>query len=128
LVYIEPGMPEESKDEIGTSAEASKATIDAGAEPADIGGQRIAQVLLDIAMAPLLRIQIGGIGREPMYLDLRMRPHILFDHRSAVGVEPVPDNDEGTRYVALKVTEGDHHVVSADGLLEMSLVNATRQG
>jgi hypothetical protein len=27
---MEPGMPEEAKDEIGTSAEASKATINAG--------------------------------------------------------------------------------------------------
>jgi hypothetical protein len=128
LVYIEPGMPEESKDEIGTSAEASKAAIDSGAEPADISGQRIAQVLLDVAMAPLLGIQIGGIGREPMHLDLRMRPHILFDHRSAVGVEPVPDNHEGAGDVALNVTEGDDPVVSADGMRDMSLVNATRHG
>jgi hypothetical protein len=39
---MEPGMVEESKDEIGTSAEASNAAIDPGAEFADIGGQRIA--------------------------------------------------------------------------------------
>jgi hypothetical protein len=63
-----------------------------------------------------------------MHLDLRMRPHILVDHRSAVGVEPVPDNNEGAGYVALKVTEGDDHVVSADDMLEMSLVNAARRG
>jgi hypothetical protein len=121
-------MPEEAEDEIGTSAEASNAAIDPGAECADIGRQRITQVLLDVTMAPLLGIQIGGIGREPMHLDLRMRPYIRFDHRSAVGVEPVPDDDEGARNMALKVTEGDHHVVSADGTLEMPLVNAARQG
>jgi hypothetical protein len=121
-------MPEESKDEIGTSAEASKAAIDSGAETADPGGQRVAQVLLDVAMASLLGIQIGGIGREPMHLDLRVCPHILFDHCSAVGVEPVPDNDEGARYVALKVAESHHHIVSADGMREMALVDATRQG
>jgi hypothetical protein len=39
---MEPGMSEESEDEIGTSAEASKAAIDPGAEFADIGGQRMA--------------------------------------------------------------------------------------
>jgi hypothetical protein len=118
-------MPEEPKDEIGTSTEASKAAIDAGAEPAEPSGQRMAQVLLDIAMAPLLGIQIGGIGWEPMHLNLRMCPHILFDHHSAVGVELVPDDDQRTRYVALKVTEGDHHIISADGMLEMSLVDTT---
>ncbi len=123
---MKSGMPEESEDEIGTLAEASKAAIDPGAEFADIGRQRMAQVLLDMAMAPLLGIQIGGIGWEPMHLDLRMCPHILFAHRSAVGVEPVPDNDQRTRYVVLKVTEGDHHIISADGMLKMSLVDATR--
>jgi hypothetical protein len=39
---MEPGVLEESKDEIGTSAEASKASIDPGAEFADIGRQRMA--------------------------------------------------------------------------------------
>jgi hypothetical protein len=63
-----------------------------------------------------------------MHLDRRMRPDIFFDHRSAMGVEPVPDDDEGARNMALKVTEGGHHVVSADGTREMSLVNAARQG
>ena len=125
---MEPGVWEESKDEIGTSAEASKAAIDPGAEFADIGGQRMAEVLLDVAMAPLLGIQLGGRGREPMHLDLRMRPDLCFDHRSAVGVEPVPDDEEGARHMALNVTEGDHHVVSADGPREMSRVNAARQG
>ncbi len=121
-------MPEESEDEIGTSAEASKAAIHPCTEIADAAGQSIAQVLLDVAMAPLLGVQIGGIGRQPVHLDLRMRPDLCFDHRRAVGVEPVPDDDEGARNMALKVTEGDHHVVSADGTLEMSLVNAARQG
>jgi hypothetical protein len=39
---MEPGMSEEAKDEIGTSAEASQAAIDPGAEFADSGGQRMA--------------------------------------------------------------------------------------
>ena len=47
-------MPEEAKDEIGTSAKTSTATMDSGTERADIGGQRMAPVLLDVAMAPLL--------------------------------------------------------------------------
>jgi hypothetical protein len=66
-------MLEESQDEIRTSAEAGKATIDSGAELAGTGGLRIAQILLDIAVAPLLGIQIWGIGRKPVHLDFRMR-------------------------------------------------------
>lgn len=53
-------MPEESNDEIRTSAQAGKAAIDSGAKLADTGGLSIAQVLLDIAMTPLLGIQIWG--------------------------------------------------------------------
>jgi hypothetical protein len=58
LVDIEPGMPEESADESRTSAEASKAAIDSSAEIADTGGLSLAQVRLDMAMKPLLGIQI----------------------------------------------------------------------
>jgi tellurite resistance protein len=39
---METGMPEESKDEIRTSAEASKAAIDLSAEVADADGRSIA--------------------------------------------------------------------------------------
>jgi hypothetical protein len=59
---MQSGMAEESQDEIWTPAEASQAPIDPGAEIADTGGQRIAQVLLDIAMAPLLGIRICSGG------------------------------------------------------------------
>jgi hypothetical protein len=121
-------MPEESEDEIGAPAEASKAAINSCAEIADTARQSIAQVLLDIAMAPLLRIQIGGIGRQSVHLDLRVHTKILFDHHGAMGVEPVPDNDEGAGNVALEVTEGGHPIISAESMREMSLVDTAGQG
>jgi hypothetical protein len=46
-------MPAESEDKSGTAA-AGKAAIDSCVELADTARQSIAQVLLDIAMAPLL--------------------------------------------------------------------------
>jgi hypothetical protein len=121
-------MPEESNDEIRTSAEAGNAAIDSGAKLADTGGLSIAQVLLDMAMTPLLGIQIWGIGRKPVHLDLRMRTQILFDHRRAMGIEPVPDQEQGAGNVSLEVTEGNHDIISADGALDVSLVDAARQG
>ena len=78
-------MPEESEDEIGTPAEASKAAIDPGAEIADVGGQSIAQVLLDIAMAPLLGIQSRGIGGSQCTSISGCASKILFDHQSRDG-------------------------------------------
>jgi hypothetical protein len=121
-------MPEESQDEIGTPAEAGEAAIDPSTKVAEVSGQRMAQVLLDMAMAPLLRIQVRGVGRKPVHLDLRMCLHILCDHCRAMGVEPVPDDDEGTRNVSLEVMEGDYDIFSADGMCEVPLVDAARQG
>jgi hypothetical protein len=84
-------MPEESEDKIRASAEAGKTAIDSSAEFAGTGRLSIAQVLLDIAMASLLGVQIWGIGWKPVHLDLRMCTQILFDYRRTMGVEPVPD-------------------------------------
>jgi hypothetical protein len=121
-------MSEESEDEVGSPAEAGKAAIDPSTEVADTTGQSIAQVLLDVAMASLLGIQIRGIGREPVHFDLGVRTQILFDHHGAMSVEPVPDDDERAGNVALEVTEGDHHVLAADGMREMAFVEAAREG
>lgn len=126
MVYLKPSVPEESEDEIRTSAEASKAAIDLGAEVADAGGHSMAQVLLDMAMTSLLGVQIGGIGRKPVHFDLRMCAKIRLDHRGAMRTEPVPNHDEGPRNIALEVAEGGHNMLPADGLREVPLVDAAR--
>jgi hypothetical protein len=121
-------MSEESENEVGAPAEASKTAIDPSTEIAEPSGQRMAPVLFDVAMAALLGIQIGGIGREPVHLDLGMRTQIRFDHRGAMRVEPVPDDDERAGNVALEVTERAHDVISADGMREVAFVDAAREG
>jgi hypothetical protein len=98
-------MAEESQDEIGAPVEAGKTPINAGAEIANTGGQCIAQVLLDIAMAPFLGMQVRGLRRQPVHLDCRMGLHIRFDHLRAMGVEPAPDEDKGAGNMSLEVTE-----------------------
>ena len=113
MVYLKPGVLEESEDEVRTSTEASKAAIDLGAEVADAGGHSIAQVLLDMAMPSLFGIQIRGIGRKPVYFDLRMGAKILLDHRSAMRTEPVPNHDKGPRNIALEVAEGGRNILPA---------------
>jgi hypothetical protein len=126
LVYLKPGVLEESEDEVRTSTEASKTAIDLGAEVADAARHSIAQVLFDIAMTPLFGIQFGGIGRKPVHVDLRMCAKIRLDHPGAMRAEPVPNDDEGPRHIALEVAEGCHNIVPADGLREVPLVDAAR--
>jgi hypothetical protein len=120
-------MPEESEDEIRTPAEARKATIDLSAEVADADGRGIAEVLFDVTMTPLLGIQIRGIGRKPVHLDLRVCAKIPLDHRGPMRTEPVPDQDEGARNIALEVAEGGHNVIPTDGMFEVPLVDTARQ-
>ena len=127
MVDLESSVPEESEDEIRAPAEASNAAIDLGAEVADAGGHSTAQVLLDMAMTSLVGIQIWGIGRKPVHFDLRMCAKILFDHRSAMRTEPVPNHDKGPRNIALEVAEGGHNILPADCVLKVALVDAARQ-
>jgi hypothetical protein len=126
LVYLKPGVLEASEDEIRTSAEASNAAINLGAEVADAGGHSMAQVLFDMAMTPLFGIQIGGVGRQPVHVDRRMGAKILLDYRGAMRTEPAPKHDEGPRNIALEVAEGGHNILPADGLRDVSLVEAAR--
>jgi hypothetical protein len=126
LVYLKPSVPEESENEIRTSAEARKAAVNSGAEGADAGGHSIAQVLFDLAMTALCGVQIGGIGRKPVHVDLRVGAKILLDHHSAMRTEPVPNHDKGPRNIALEVAEGGHTILPADGLREVALVDAAR--
>ncbi len=62
-----------------------------------------------------------------MDLDLGMRTQILVDHRGAMSVEPVADDDERAGNVGLEVTAGDPHVIAADGMGKVALVNLAGQ-
>jgi hypothetical protein len=128
LVYIESRIPEESEDEVRSLAEASKTAIYARAQVADACRDSVAQVLFDVAMAPLFRIQIGGIRRQPVHLDLRMCAKIFLDHRRSMGMEPVPDNDQPARDLALKMAEGEHNIRPTDCLLKWALIDMTGEG
>jgi hypothetical protein len=125
---MKASMPAEAEDEIGTLAEARQAALDPGAEIADAGGQRMAPVLLDSARAPRLGMQIWSVGRKPMRLALGMGLHRRFARLRAMGVAPVPADDEGAANVPLAVTAGEHDVIAADGRRDGSRVEATRQG
>lgn len=121
-------MSEESEDEVWSPAEASKAAIYTLAQVVDACRGSVAKVLFDVAMAPLLGIQIGGIGRQPVHLDLRMCAKILFDDSRSMGIEPIPDNDQPAGDIALKMAEGEHHITPADRVLKVALVDTPREG
>jgi hypothetical protein len=121
-------MSEASENEVGAPSEASKTTINACAEVTDACRDGIAKVLVDVAMAPLFRIYIGGVGREPVHLDLRMRAEVLFDDSRAMGIEPIPDHEEAAGDMVLQMAEGAHKVLPTDRMRKVALLDTTREG
>jgi hypothetical protein len=116
-------MSEESEYEVRSPAEASKAAINTSAEVADACGDSVAKVLFDVAMAPFLRVQIRGIRGKPFHFDLRVGTDVLFDHCSAMSIEPVPDHDEWAGNMSLEVAQGDDDIVTMNCPRKMSLVD-----
>jgi hypothetical protein len=121
-------MSEASENEVGAPSEASKTTMNACAEVTDACRDGIAKVLFDVAMAPLFRIYIGGVGREPVHLDLRMRAEVLVDDSRALGIEPIPDHEEAAGARVLQMAEGEHNVLPTDRMLKVALIDTTREG
>ena len=54
--------------------------------------RRVPDLLFDIAVAGLFRIQFRRIGRKPFYTDLPFRRQILFHHSRAMGLRSIPDH------------------------------------
>jgi hypothetical protein len=121
-------MSEESEDEVRSPAEASKAAIYACAQVADACRDSVAKVLFDVAMAPLFGIHIGGIRREPVHLDLRMCAKIFFDDSRAMGIEPIPDNDQPAGDIVLKMAEGEHNIIPTDRVRKVALIDMAGEG
>ena len=116
-------MSEASEYEVRSPAEASKAAIDTLAQVVDACGDSVAKVLVDLAMAPFLRVQIRRLRGEPFHFDLRVRTDVLLDHGSAVSSEPVPDYDEWAGNMALEVASGADDIVTVNCPRKMSLVD-----
>jgi hypothetical protein len=121
-------VPKESEAKIGTPAEASNAALDPGAESADARMQRMAPVLLDRALGPLRGMKIGGVGRQPLHLELGVCLNRLGDRLRAMGIVPVTDDDEGAGPMSPEGTAGGPEVIAADGMREGPRVDATGPG
>jgi hypothetical protein len=74
-------------------------------------------------MAPLFGIHIGGIGRQPVPLDLRMCAKVLFDDSRSMGIEPIPDHDEPAGNSVLRMTKGEPKIIPTDRMRKVALVD-----
>ncbi len=72
-------MAKEPQEEVGTLAETCEAAIHLSTYVMGVERGGIPEMLFNIAMAPLLGIQIRGIGWQPFHFKVGMRSHIVLD-------------------------------------------------
>jgi hypothetical protein len=77
-------MAKEPQEEVGTLAEACEAAIHLGTYVLGVHRGGIPKMLFNIAMAPLLGVQVRGIGWQPFHFQVGMRGHIVLDDDSSM--------------------------------------------
>jgi hypothetical protein len=121
-------MAKEPEDKSGTPAESRKAAIHLSTKlvNADRGG--IAEMLFDMAVTTLLGVQVRGVRREPFHVELWMCGEIRLDDGRAMRGGAVPAHEHWPGKMALEMVQGAHHIRTPDGLRNMPLEDAARQG
>ena len=79
-------MTEEPQEEVGALAETCAPAIHLDTYVAGRRRDGVSEMLFDIAMAPLLRIQIRRIRWEPFHFKVRMRGDIVLDDDGSMRV------------------------------------------
>jgi hypothetical protein len=120
-------MAEEPVDEVRTLTASCKTAIHLDTYFAGACRGRIPEMLFDIAMAPLLGVQIRCIRGQPLHCNRRMRSDILRDDQGPMRVQPIPDNDHRPRDVPLEMLQGHQDISSTNGMRKMALVNLAGQ-
>jgi hypothetical protein len=79
-------MAQEPQEEVGTLAEACEAAIHLGTYVLGVDRGGIPKMLFNIPMAPLLGVQVRGIGWQPFHFKVGMRGHIVLDDDSSMRI------------------------------------------
>jgi len=90
--------------------------------------RRVPDLLFDIAVAVLFRIQFRRIGRKPFDTDLSFRRQILFDNTRAMGLRSVPNHDQRLLEAGSQMAQHSHHLRPANRLPVMTLINTPVDG
>ena len=85
--------------------------------------RRVPDLLFDIAVAVLFRIQFRRIGWQPLDTNLLFRRQILFDDARAMGLRSVPNHHQRLPESGSQMTQHSHHLWPANRLAIMTLIN-----
>src|SRR5918998_324447 len=120
---MESRMAKEPQDEVRPVTESCKPPVHLGPHLASVRRSGIPQVLFDVTMAPLLRVQLRGVGWQPFHLNVGVCGEILLDEHSPMRGQAIPDDDHRPSDVPLEVAEGHQDICRANSMRNMSLVD-----
>jgi hypothetical protein len=99
---------EERQQQFGAAPDPCKAALHQAVQLLHCSGGVIAQLLFDVTVAVLLRIEIRGIGGQQLDVDLWMCGQKLLHGLGMMDASPIPHHDKGTGEAAAQVAqEGD---------------------
>lgn len=118
----------ETEQQVGSVSQASKATIQHGANFGFIGWTSILEMLFDIAMTVFFWIEFGGIGGQEFHANFRMVGKIVLDFLAGMNSSSIPNQNDLAWKVSLQMVERFNDLLTFHGTLKMSLVDSARKG
>ena len=122
-------MSEAADDEVRPMLQASKGAPDELTELGNVARQRVFHDALDPGIAGLLGIEVRGVGRQLGHREVvRMSRQKGSRAAGAMGVQPVPDDQEGPADLAPEVPQGPDHHPARDAAADVPGVQLPRRG
>ena len=113
-------MTKEVDDHSRVPLQAAEAAAGEACQLIDCGWQSILHVVLDPSVALFLRIELRRIGRQESHGKLvRVRGEKVFRGPRAMGLQPIPDNQQSRPEAAAKVAQCIDHDGTGDRAPDM---------
>jgi hypothetical protein len=114
-------VPKEAVQQLCSAAEAPEAAAGQPLQLIDRPGRGVQQVALHRAVAQLLRVQVRRVGWQPLDLVVvRVGGHEGLHRLRAVGVQAVPDDDEGPPDLPAEVAQRDDDLLPMEAAPEVA--------
>ena len=117
------GSTKEAFNEVGTATQPSEAIIKKVPNLGIAGWGSIFEMCFDVSMTILLGIEVRGIGREILLLDLRMFAQKRLGQTAGMNPRPVPDQNEALGKVPKQLLKKANHLRAFHATLAVPFVN-----
>ena len=97
-------MVKESKDQVGTMTKACKSSVSLILDLVDAFRCRVDEVVLHVAVASFLGIQVWGVAWQQLHHDLGVFTQIGLHFSGAMDLQAIPNHEQRTREPSLEVT------------------------